>query len=102
LAEPRHFEDEFVRDTTIYDIEGNKHAIINCLGHKICVFDWNMSGTKMHQASMEAGELWMLHDISANLVFGWDSGGQRFKTVYDVLRQLVKVYFSHDDMGVRG
>lgn len=88
--------DEPICDTTIYDIQGNKRAIIDGLGRKICVFDWDMSGTKIHQSSMEAGELWMLHDVSHNLVHGWDSRKQHFRTVYDALRRSIEVFLRHE------
>jgi RHS repeat-associated protein len=90
------FEDEFIRDTTIYDIEGNKHAIIDSKNRKILEFHWDMSGTKVHQASMEAGSLWMLHDVNGNLIHGWDSRGQRFRNVFDNLRRSIESHLSHD------
>lgn len=105
LAESRHTrrdmapkdEDEFLRDTTIFDVEGNKLAIIDAQDRKMCTFEWDMSGTKIYQSSMEAGELWMLHDVSGNLAYGWDSRGQRFRTVFDQLRRSIESHLSHDD-----
>ncbi|OAQ74288.1 SpvB domain-containing protein [Pochonia chlamydosporia 170] len=91
------YEDEFMHDITIYDIEGNKHAIIDSKGRKILEFHWDMSGTKVHQASMEAGHLWMLHDINGNLVHGWDSRKQRFRNVFDNLRRSIESHLCHDD-----
>jgi RHS repeat-associated protein len=86
--------DEFLRDRTQYDIEGNKRAIIDAIDRKICLYEYDMLGSKIHQSSMEAGKLWMLHDVSSNLVFGWDSHTQRFRTVYDALRRSTEVFLS--------
>ena len=50
-------------------------------------YDYDMLGTRIHQASMEAGERWMLNDVAGQPIYAWDSRGHRFRTTYDALRR---------------
>ena len=36
-------------------------------------YDYDMLGTRIHQASMEAGERWMLNDVTGKPIRAWDS-----------------------------
>ena len=40
-------------------------------------YDYDMLGTRIHQASMEAGERWMLNDVAGKPIRAWDSRGSR-------------------------
>lgn len=46
-----------------------------------------MLGTQVHQASMEAGERWILNDVAGQPIYAWDSRDHRFHTTYDALRR---------------
>ena len=48
------------------DIEGNQREVIDALGRVVMRYDYDMLGTRLHQASMEAGERWMLNDVTAS------------------------------------
>ena len=81
------------------DIEGNQRAVRDALqlagdplGRVVMRYDYDMLGNRIHQASMEAGERWMLNDVAGNPIRAWDSRGQNFTTVYDVLRRPVEQY----------
>ena len=50
-------------------------------------YDYDMLGNRIHQASMEAGERWMLNDVTGKPIRAWDSRGHNFKTEYDSLRR---------------
>ena len=43
-------------------------------------YDYDMLGTRIHQASMEAGERWMLNDVAGKPIRAWDSRGHQFRT----------------------
>ena len=43
-------------------------------------YDYDMLGNRIHQASMEAGERWMLNDVAGKPIRAWDSRGHRFRT----------------------
>ena len=45
------------------------------------------SASRIHQASMEAGERWMLNDVAGKPLYAWDSRGHQFRTAYDPLRR---------------
>src|SRR6185503_13904791 len=49
---------------------------------------------RVHQASMEAGERWLLNDVTGKPLYAWDSRGNRFRTRYDPLRRAVGALLS--------
>ena len=46
-------------------------------------YDYDMLGSRIHQASMEAGERWMLNDVAGKPLYAWDSRDHQFRTAYD-------------------
>jgi RHS repeat-associated protein len=74
------------------DIEGNQRRVIDALDRIVMTYDYDMLGNRIHQASMEAGERWMLNDVAGKPLYGWDSRDHRLRTVYDVLRRPTEVY----------
>jgi hypothetical protein len=73
------------------DIEGNQREVIDANGCVVMCYDYNMLGTQVHQASMEAGERWMLNDAAGQPIYAWDSRGHQFWTTYDALRRPLDV-----------
>jgi RHS repeat-associated protein len=76
------------------DIEGNQRAVRdtvvqndNALGRIVMIYEYDMLGTRIHQASMEAGERWILNDVTGKPIRAWDSRGHQFRTAYDPLRR---------------
>ncbi len=76
------------------DIEGNQRAVRDAivqngdvLGRIVMRYDYDMLGNRIHQASMEAGERWMLNDVTGKPIRAWDSRGHQFRTAYDRLRR---------------
>src|SRR5262249_11264567 len=53
--------------------------------------------TRLHQASMEAGERWMLNDVAGKPIRAWDSRGHTFRTEYDALRRATRSFVTGDD-----
>ena len=47
-------------------------------------YDYDMLGNRIHQASMEAGERWMLNDVTGKPIRAWDSRG--FIAAHDLRR----------------
>ncbi len=85
------------------DIEGNQRTVqderrlpvnglpVGPLEQRIVMrYDYDMLGKPIHQASMEAGERWMLNDVSGNPIRAFDSRGHNFSTTYDVLRRTIE------------
>lgn len=81
------------------DIEGNQRevrdAIVQAgdpLGRVVMRYAYDMLGNRIYQASMEAGERWMLNDVTGKAIRAWDSRGHNFTTRYDVLRRPLEQY----------
>jgi RHS repeat-associated protein len=74
---------------TELDIEGNQREVIDANGRIVMRYDYDMLGIRIHQASMEAGERWMLNDVAGKPIHAWDSRNHAFHTTYDPLRRPV-------------
>jgi RHS repeat-associated protein len=57
-------------------------------------FEYDMLGTPINQASMDAGERWMLNDVVGNPLYRWDSRGHCLRNTYDRLRRPVKTFLT--------
>ena len=53
-------------------------------------YAYDLLGNRIHQASMEAGERWMLGDVAGNPIRTWDSRGHNFTSAYDALRRPIE------------
>ncbi len=71
----------------VVDIGGNARAIRDSLDRIAVRYDHDLCGDLVHQASMEAGERWIVSDISGNPIRVWDSRGNSFRIQYDALRR---------------
>jgi hypothetical protein len=87
------------------DIEGNqsevRDAIVHngdALGRVVMGYHYDMLGNRIHQASMEAGERWMLNDVAGNPIRTWDGRGHAFRTEYDALRRPLAAYVRGADL----
>ena len=52
----------------------------DALDREVVIYDYAMPGERIHQASMEAGERWMLDDVTGKTIRSWDSRGHNFRT----------------------
>jgi len=83
---------QYFRTRTVLDIEGNQRALIDPLDRVVVRYAYDMLSTRIHQASMEAGERWMLNDAGGKPVRAWNSRGFVFRTEYDDLRRPLKSF----------
>ena len=93
--------EEFYPTRTIFDIEGNQREVVDAKldpvsrkGRIVMRYDYDMLGNRVHQASMEAGERWMLSDVSGKSIRAWDSRNHQFRSAYDPLRRPAESYMS--------
>jgi RHS repeat-associated protein len=77
---------------TALDITGQQRSITDANGCLAMLYDYDMSGTRIHQSSMEAGQRWMLSDVLGKNVRLWDSRGHNFRIAYDQLRRPTSQY----------
>lgn len=74
------------------DIEGNRRAVRDAMGRIVMRFDYDILGTRIHQASMEAGERWALKDAAGGLIRVWNSRQFAQRMTYDGLRRQTGLY----------
>ncbi|MGH7844098.1 MAG: SpvB/TcaC N-terminal domain-containing protein, partial [Candidatus Binatia bacterium] len=75
------------RTTVELDFEGNQREVTDAQDRVVMRYDYDMCGDRVHQASMEAGERWMLNDVAGKPIRSWDSRGFARRITYDVLRR---------------
>jgi RHS repeat-associated protein len=87
------------------DIEGNQRevrdAIVqngDALGRIVMLYDYGMLGNRTHQASMEAGERWMLNDVAGKPIRAWDSRGFLRRITYDELRRPTETFVTENSV----
>ena len=78
---------EFHHTRIVLDIEGNQREVVDAKDRVVVRYDYDVLGNRVHQASMEAGERWMLNDVAGKPLYAWDSRDHRFRTAYDPLRR---------------
>src|SRR3712207_9563349 len=76
----------------LFDIEGNQRDVIDAKDRVVMLYDYDMLGNRIHQASMEAGERWMLNDVSGKPIRTWDSRQFIRRMTYDELRRPTGQY----------
>ncbi|PSR18282.1 toxin [filamentous cyanobacterium CCP3] len=69
------------------DIEGNQRSVTDALGRKVMTYVYDLLGHRVHQASMEAGERWMLNNVAGKPMRMWDSRNHVLRTTYDALQR---------------
>jgi len=81
----------------LLDIQGNQRAVIDALDRVVMRHDYDMLGRQVHQASMDAGERWTLHDIAGKPIRAWNSRLFAFRSEYDALRRPSRSYVQGGD-----
>lgn len=92
-------EEKYTTRTEL-DIENNQHEVKDAKDRIVMRYDYDMLGTKIHQASMEAGERWVLNDVAGKPIRAWDSLGRAFRNEYDALRRPLRSYVMGADSKV--
>jgi hypothetical protein len=85
------------RTRTVLDIEGNQREVIDAKDRVVMRYDYDMLGTHIHQASMEAGERWMLNDATGKPIRVWNSRHFVMRTEYDALHRPLRSFVQGGD-----
>ncbi len=87
------------------DIEGNQLEIRDAVvqngdlqGRMVMRYGYDMLSNRIYQSSMEAGQRWMLNDISGKSIRTWDSLGRTFRIEYDALRRVTNTFVTGADL----
>jgi RHS repeat-associated protein len=74
------------------DLEGNQRSVQDALGRIVMRYDYDMLGDRIHQASMEAGDRWMLNNVAGKPMRMLDSRNHVLRTVYDALQRPMQLF----------
>ena len=79
--------DEFYATRVELDIAGNQRAVTDARDRIVMRYRYDMLGTRIYQASMEAGARWLLPDVLGRPIRAWDTRGFSWRCTYDALRR---------------
>jgi RHS repeat-associated protein len=74
------------------DIEGNQRSVADAKHRKILTQDFDMLGTIIHSASVDAGERWILNNAAGKPSRLWESRDHTFRTIYDALQRPMQMF----------
>jgi RHS repeat-associated protein len=80
------------------DIEGNQREVKDAKDRAVMRYDYDMLGNRIHEASMEAGQRWMLSDVAGRPIRGWNSRNHTVRTEYDELRRPLRSFVTGEDV----
>lgn len=76
----------------VLDVLGNHREVYDAFGRLCQRYDYNLVGSRIHEASMDSGEHWSLADVSGKPLGTWDSRLYAHRFAYDVLRRPTAGY----------
>ncbi|WP_409071735.1 SpvB/TcaC N-terminal domain-containing protein [Burkholderia ubonensis] len=88
--------EEYHSTRIVLDIEGNQREVIDAKDRVAMRYDCDMLGNRIHQASMEAGERWMLSDAVGRPIRAWDSRLFLRRMTYDELRRPTGLFVTEN------
>ncbi len=78
-------------DTAIkLDIEGNLRNVTDARENVVMQYKYDMLGNKVYQKSMDAGQRWLMLNITGNPLRTWDERDHEFQYEYDELHRPLK------------
>jgi RHS repeat-associated protein len=89
--------DEFYATRSRLDIQGNVRTSVDALGRTFIRYDYDIRNRLIRQASADAGERWVVNDISDAALLIFDSRGHRVRTEYDELRRPTSIFVRNRD-----
>ena len=89
--------DEFYPTSVVFDIEGNQREVIDAKERVVMRYDYNLLGQPIHSIGMDAGERWMLSNVTGQPLRAWDARGHEFRTEHDQLHRPVRQFVRGTD-----
>ena len=74
------------------DIEANERTVRDALDRTTAKRSYNMLGSQVHQANMEAGNRWILNGSTGKPIFAWDDRHHTIRTTYDALQRQTGLF----------
>ncbi|MFV2059530.1 MAG: SpvB/TcaC N-terminal domain-containing protein [Gammaproteobacteria bacterium] len=81
---------------TELDIENNERSVSDAKDRIVMRYDYDLLGNRIHQTNMEAGERWMLNDITGEAIRTWNSRRLDRRLGYDELRRAINLFVSEN------
>jgi RHS repeat-associated protein len=88
--------DGTVRATTVLDIQGRSLEARDHFDRAVMAYRYTMTGGRVSQLSMDAGERWLFSDIGGAMLRSWDSRGHARRVEYDLLRRPTHAWLATD------
>ena len=85
-----------VRDAVKKGVDAQGNAIVDELGRMVMRYDYDLLGNRIHQASMEADERWMLSDAVGRPIRAWDSRRFLRRMTYDEVRRPTGLFVTEN------
>jgi RHS repeat-associated protein len=85
-----------VRDALQQGVNARGNVIVDELGRIVMRYEYDLLGNRIHQASMEAGERWMLNDAAGQTIRAWNSRGFLRRMTYDELRRPTDLFVTEN------
>jgi RHS repeat-associated protein len=76
------------------DIEGNQRSVTDARLRQVLTQDFDMLGTVIHSASVDAGQRWMLNNAAGHPQRRWDSRNHAIRNSYDALQRPSHLFVS--------
>ena len=67
--------DQQLRVTVVWDALSNQRAVLDGTSRLVMAYDYDLDGHRLHQSSLDAGELWQLDDVAGCTIRTWDGRG---------------------------
>ncbi len=92
--------DEYFSTFTEFAIQGQQLSITDALKRKIISYVYNMIDAKIYQNSADAGQRWLLNDVTAKPIRSWDCREHEFHFKYDPLHRPIELLLkrTHGDL----
>ncbi|TCC99005.1 SpvB/TcaC N-terminal domain-containing protein [Pedobacter psychroterrae] len=79
--------DEYYHTTANLDVEGNLRKVMDDRGNTVMEYKYDMLGNKVYQKSMDAGQRWLLLNVTGGPLRTWDERNHEFQYTYDLLQR---------------
>ena len=74
----------------VLDIEGNQRKVIDAKNRIVMLYDYDLISNRIYQSSVDAGQRWMLNDVTGKPIREWDERAHERIYTYDPLRRMIE------------
>ncbi len=82
---------------TRLDIEGNRFFIRDARNNKVVEYKYSLDGKAGYMKNMDAGESWIISDVTGKPIYKWNSRDTMIHFKYDLLHRLLEIEVTEKD-----